>query len=57
MKFHENYPPLRNEELVAPLPRNVSVRPHQVSQRVWTFDALLRNNLYRSFIYALRIFI
>ena len=29
------------------IPRNVSVRPHQVSHRVTTFDALLRNNLYR----------
>jgi len=29
------------------IPRNVSVFPHQVSQRVTTFDALLRNNLYR----------
>jgi len=28
-------------------PRNVRVRPHQVSHRVTTFDALLRNNLYR----------
>jgi len=29
------------------LPRNVSVRPHQVSLCVKTIDALLRNNLYR----------
>jgi len=29
-------------------PRNVSVRPHQVIHRVTTFDALLRNNFYRS---------
>jgi len=29
------------------LPRNVSVRPHQVSHCVKTFDAFLRNNLYR----------
>jgi len=28
------------------IPRNVSVRPHQVSHRVMNFDALLRNNLY-----------
>ena len=28
------------------IPRNVSVRPHQVSHCVTTFDALLRNNLY-----------
>jgi len=27
--------------------RNVSVRPHQVSHCITTFDALLRNNLYR----------
>jgi len=27
--------------------RNGSVRPHQVSHRVTTFDALLRNNLNR----------
>ena len=32
------------------IPRNVSVRPHQVSHCVRTFDALLRNNLYRFFI-------
>jgi len=31
------------------IPRNVSVRPHQVSHCVRTFDALLRNNLYRFF--------
>jgi len=31
-------------------PRNVSVRPHQVSHCVRTFDAMLRNNLYRFFI-------
>jgi len=29
------------------IPRNVSVRPHQISHRVRTFDALLRNILYR----------
>jgi len=29
------------------IPRNVSVRLHQVSHRVTTFDALMRNNLYR----------
>ena len=29
------------------IPRNVSVRPHQVSHCVRTFDAVLRNNLYR----------
>ena len=29
------------------IPWNVSVRPHQVSYRVTTFDTLLRNNLYR----------
>jgi len=29
------------------IPRNVTVRPHQVSHRVTTFDALLRNNIYR----------
>ena len=29
------------------IPRNVSVRPHQVSHCVRTFDAMLRNNLYR----------
>jgi len=27
--------------------RKVSVHPHQVSHHVMTFDALLRNNLYR----------
>ena len=32
------------------IPRNVSVRPHQVSHCVRTFDAVLRNNLYR-FLY------
>jgi len=32
------------------MPRNVSVRPHQVSHCVRTFDAVLRNNLYRFFI-------
>jgi len=32
------------------IPRNVSVRPQQVSHCVRTFDALLRNNLYRFFI-------
>jgi len=30
--------------------RNFSVRPHQVSHCVRTFDAVLRNNLYRFFI-------
>jgi len=29
------------------IPRNVGVRPYQVSHRITTFDALLRNNLYR----------
>ena len=29
------------------IPRNESVRPHQVSHRVKTFDTLLKNNLYR----------
>jgi len=32
------------------IPRNVSVRPHQVSYRVRTFDVVLRNNLYRFFM-------
>jgi len=32
------------------IPMNVSVRPHQVSNCARTFDALLRNNLYRFFI-------
>ena len=32
------------------IPRNVSVRPHQVSSCVRTFNALLRNNLYRFFV-------
>jgi len=32
------------------IPRNVSVRPHQVSHCVTTFDAVLRNNLYRFLI-------
>jgi len=32
------------------IPRNVSVRAHQVSHRVRTFDAVLRNNLYRFFM-------
>ena len=32
------------------IPRNVSVRPYQVSHCVRTFDAVLRNNLYRFFI-------
>jgi len=31
------------------IPRNVSVRSHQVAHCVRTFDALLRNNLYRFF--------
>jgi len=31
-------------------PRNVNVRPHQVSNHVRTLDALLRNNLYQFFI-------
>jgi len=29
------------------IPRNVSVRPHQVTDYVRAFDALFRNNLYR----------
>jgi len=29
------------------MPRNVSVRPRQISHLVTTFDTLLRNNLYR----------
>ena len=32
------------------IPRNVSVRPHQVNHCVKTFDAVLKNNLYRFFI-------
>jgi len=32
------------------IPRNVSVRPDQVSHCVRTFDALLRNNLHRFFV-------
>jgi len=32
------------------IPKNVSVRPHQVSHCVRTFDAVLRNNLYRFFM-------
>jgi len=28
------------------IPRNVSVRPHQVIHRVTTVDALLKNNTY-----------
>jgi len=32
------------------IPRNVSVRPHQVSLCVRIFDAVLRNNLYRFFM-------
>jgi len=32
------------------MPRNVSVRPHQVSHCVRTFDAVLRNNLYQFFM-------
>jgi len=32
------------------IPRNVSIRSHQVSHCVTTFDAMLRNNLYRFFI-------
>jgi len=32
------------------IPRNVSVRPHQASHCVRTFDAVLRNNLYWFFI-------
>ena len=36
--------------LAPTLPRNVSVRPHQVSHCVRTFDAVLRNNLYRFFM-------
>ena len=38
------------------IPRNVSVRPHQVSHCVRTFDAVLRNNLYR-FFHTMHIFI
>ena len=37
-------------ELCINIPRNVSVRPHQVSHCIRTFDAVLRNNLYRFFI-------
>jgi len=32
------------------IPRNLSVRPHQVSHCVRTFDAVLRNDLHRFFI-------
>ena len=32
------------------IPRNVSFRPHQVRHCVRTFDAVLRNNLYRFFM-------
>ena len=32
------------------IPRNVSDRPHQVTHCVRSFDAMLRNNLYRFFI-------
>jgi len=32
------------------IPRNVSIRPHQIGHYVRTFDAVLRNNLYRFFI-------
>jgi len=32
------------------IPRNVSVRPQQVGHCVRTFDAVLRNNLFRFFI-------
>jgi len=32
------------------IPRNVSVRPHQVTHCVRTFDAVLRKNLYRFFV-------
>jgi len=32
------------------MPRNESVRPPQVNQRVRTFDVLLRNNLYLTFL-------
>ena len=32
------------------IPKNVSVRPHQVSHCVRTFGAVLRNNLYRYFM-------
>jgi len=38
------------------IPRTVSIRPHQVNHCVRTFDALLRNNLYR-FFYTMCIFI
>jgi len=34
------------------IPRNVSVRPHQIRHRVMIFDAMLRNNLYRVLRYA-----
>ena len=37
-------------ELCITYPENVSVRPHQVNHCVTTFDAVLRNNLYRFFI-------
>jgi len=36
------------------VPRNVSVRPHQVNHCVRTFGALLRNNLYR-FLYDVQL--
>ena len=38
------------------IPRNVSVRPHQVSHCVRTFDAVLRNNFVLIF-YTMHIFI
>ena len=38
------------------IPRNVSVRPHQVNHCVTTIDAVLRNNLYR-FFYTMLVFI
>ena len=39
------------------IPRNVSVRPHQVSHCVRTYDAVLRNNLYRFFMRCTSSFI
>ena len=43
-------PPPQSKFLATRLHRNVSVRPHQLIYCVCTFDALLRNNLYRFFI-------
>jgi len=34
------------------IPRNVSVRPHQVSHCVSTFDAVGRNNLHGFFMWC-----